>query len=286
MSDSESTDAVRSPAGLNHALLGEVLRTVRLALTAAFWVSAGLFALYIFARYIGAVGDGRLGNWNRDLPRLYEPDMPFATTGIGIHFLGGAILLLLGPLQFVPAIRERAPALHRWIGRIYATAALLTGLGGLSFIALKGTVGGVPMNIGFAVYGALTVLAAIMTPIYAWRRQFVAHRAWAIRLFALVIGSWLFRIDYGFWQALTHRLGHTANFDGPFDIFMAFFFFIPNLIIAEIIIKARKVWTSAAMRAIAVTGMTLAGIIVVICTYYFTQQHWGQDILARLHALR
>jgi Predicted membrane protein (DUF2306) len=283
MSESESTIAMRPQAGLRSAPRGRVLRAARLALIAVVWMSGGLFALYILARYIGAVGDGRLVAWNRDLPRLYEPDVPLATSGMGIHFLGGAILLLLGPLQFVQAIRDRTPAVHRWIGRIYATAALLAGVGGLAFVALKGTVGGMPMNIGFALYGALTVLAALMTPIYAWRRQFVAHRAWAIRLFALVIGSWLFRMDYGLWNPLTHRLGHTANFDGPFDAFMDFFFFIPNLIVAEIIIRAPKFRAPTAVRAIAAAGLIVAVVIVGLSTYYFTRLHWGEDIMARLH---
>jgi hypothetical protein len=283
-SKSEGTSTVTlASTDHGHPPCGWGLGAVRLVLTTVVWVSAGLFALYIFARYIGAIDDGLLGAWNRDLPRLYEPNMPLATTGIGIHFLGGTILLLLGPLQFIQVIRDRAPAVHRWIGRIYATTALLTGLGGLAFIVLKGTVGGMPMNVGFALYGALTVLAALMTPIYAWRRQSVAHRAWAVRLFALVIGSWLFRMDYGFWETLTHRLGHTANFDGPFDVFMDFFFFVPNLIVAEIIVKAPKVRASRTVRAIAVAGLAMSSIIVVIGTYYFTRYHWGQDILARLH---
>lgn len=259
------------------------LGAVRVALTAVVWVSTGLFALYILARYIGAISDGRLGAWNRDLPGLYEPHIPFATAGVGIHFLGGTILLLLGPLQFVQMIRDRTPDVHRWIGRVYAAAALVTGLGGLAFIARKGTVGGLPMDIGFALYGALTVLAAVMTAIYGWRRQFVAHRAWAVRLFALVIGSWLYRMDYGFWETLTHRLGHTANFDGPFDVFMDFFFFVPNVVLAEIIIRAPQSRASRTVRAVAASGLALSCIIVVIGTYYFTRYHWGQDILARLH---
>jgi Predicted membrane protein (DUF2306) len=272
-----------SPAGLGRMRLGGAFRAVRLALASMFWVSAGLFALYIFARYIGAIGDGRLGDWNRDLPRLYEPHMPVATAGIGIHFVGGAILLLLGPLQFVRLIRDRAPAMHRWIGRIYATAALLTGLGGLAFIALKGTIGGTLMNVGFGLYGALTVLAALMAPICAWRRQFAAHRAWAIRLFALVIGSWLFRMGYAFWESLTGPLGHTANFDGPFDVFMAFFFFIPNLVVAEIIIAAPKFRAPTVVRAAAVVTLAISIVIVGVSTYYITRYFWGLDILARLH---
>jgi hypothetical protein len=278
-------DAMRPPAGPDYEKRTRVLHVAILGLTAVVWISAGLFALYVLARYIGAIGDGRLVAWNRDLPRLYEPHMPLATTGMGIHFLGGIILLLLGPMQFVQAIRDHAPAAHRWIGRLYATAALLAGIGGLVFIALKGTVGGMPMNIGFAIYGVLTMLAAVMTPIYACRRQHVAHRAWAIRLFVLVIGSWLFRMDYGLWLPLMHRLGHTGNFDGPFDVFMDFFFFIPNLIVAEIIIRTPKFRVPMVLRAIAVAGLSICSIILAFSTYYFTRFHWGEDILTRLHGL-
>src|SRR5438552_3279682 len=113
MSNSESTVAMRAAAGLGGAPGGAGLGAAKLALTAVVWSSAGLFALYILARYIGAIGDGRLSAWNRDLPFLYEAHMPLATTGMGIRFVGGTIILLLGPLQFVQAIRDRAPVVHR-----------------------------------------------------------------------------------------------------------------------------------------------------------------------------
>jgi hypothetical protein len=285
-SSSEAADTTTArPTVPRGTLSGGAVRFTKLALATVVWISAVLFAAYILARYVGAIGDGGLDAWNRDLPLLYEPEQPVATTGIGVHFVAGAILLLLGPLQFIQAIRDRAPAVHHWIGRIYASAALLAGLGGLAFIALKGTVGGTPMNIGFGLYGALTVLAAVMTPYYAWQRQFVKHRAWAIRLFALAIGSWLFRMDYGFWLPLTNHLGHAKSFDGPFDIVMAYFFYIPNLVIAEIIIRAPIDRMKRAGLAITAASLIVATGIIVLGTYYFTRFHWGPDILARLHNL-
>lgn len=286
MTSREAADATTAqPTVPKRTLGGGAVRVTKLALATVVWISAILFAAYILARYVGAVGDGRLDLWNRDLPLLYEAGKPAATTGIGVHFVAGAILLLFGPLQFIQAIRDHAPAVHRWIGRVYASAALIVGLGGLAFIALKGTVGGTPMDIGFGLYGALTVLAAVMTPYYARQRQFVKHRAWAIRLFALAIGSWLFRMDYGFWLPLTGRLGHLKSFEGPFDIVMAYFFYIPNLIIAEIIIRTPANRMQRAGRAITATSLVVATSIVMLGTYYFTRIHWGSDILARLRSL-
>lgn len=38
-----------------------------------------------------------------------------------------------------------------------------------------------------------------------------------------------------------HGLGHTGHFSGPFDIVMAFFFYVPNLLVAELFLRASKV---------------------------------------------
>jgi Predicted membrane protein (DUF2306) len=124
-----------------------------------------------------------------------------------LQLVTGAILLALRHIQFFGPIRNNVPALHRWIGRLYTLAAFIAGIGGLTFIALKGTIGGASMNLGFSLYGALMLIASVETIWNAWKRNFVQHRAWAIRLFALAIGSWLYRMDYGFWLSLTHGLG-------------------------------------------------------------------------------
>ena len=81
------------------------------------------------------------------------------------------------------------------------------GLGGLAFILLQGTIGGPAMNAGFCLYGALTVIAALQTVRHARQRRFEIHRGWAIRLFALVIGSWLYRMDYGFYYFTAYHWG-------------------------------------------------------------------------------
>ena len=64
MGDSESTIAMRPQDSLRSAPHGGVLRAARLAPIAVVWISGGLFALYIFARYIGAIGS-RKTNENR-----------------------------------------------------------------------------------------------------------------------------------------------------------------------------------------------------------------------------
>ena len=70
----------------------------------------------------GAIPAGTLADWNETLPLLYEAETPGASAGIGLHFFAGAVLLLFGPIQLISQVRARAPAVHRWIGRIYALA--------------------------------------------------------------------------------------------------------------------------------------------------------------------
>lgn len=249
------------------------------ALTAVVWGSGALFAFFILAFYLGAIAKGEPGAWNAFLPALYaQGQSPAASIGIGVHFALGAVILLLGPVQFIGAMRQRWPRVHRIIGRTYVISALLTAIGGLVFIALRGTVGGPLMSVGFGLYGILMGTAALMTIQHARRRQFTQHRAWAIRLFALAIGSWLYRMDYGFWFALFGETGHTDDFRGAFDKVMVFWFYLPNLLVAEVVIRAADKDFPAYARRVAFLVLTIASAFILLATYFFTREAWGPAI--------
>jgi hypothetical protein len=253
-----------------------------IGLVSASWLSGAIFGFYILAFYVGAIPAQHLDQWNRSLPRLYVAGSLLPIAAIGAHFVTGGILLLLGPIQLIGAVRRRVPSLHRWLGRLYVAAAGLAGLGGLGFILSQGTIGGAPMNAGFGLYGALMTGVAVQTYRHARARRFDLHRAWAIRLFALTIGSWLYRMDYGFWMVIAHGAGHTHEFRGAFDVFMAFFFYLPNLMVAELFIRARPAPVRSALRALTAGSLTLATVFVGIGTFYFTQVYWGPSIVSGL----
>ncbi|MCW7541710.1 DUF2306 domain-containing protein [Aquabacterium sp. A7-Y] len=278
MAGSGSFDAVVH--GLPRAsAAGVALRWSGTALSLTSMGSALLFGLYILAFYAAAASDGDMARWNRILPRLYEPATPAATLAIGLHFGAGGLILVLGAVQLIGALRTRYPAVHRWIGRLYASAALLAGLGGLGFIAMKGTVGGLPMDLGFSLYGALMVWAAAQAWRHARARRFELHRAWALRLFALAIGSWLYRMEYGFWMVATGGAGHTDDFTGRFDVVMAFFFYLPNLLLVEAFIRARKASAPPAVKTAAAVVLAAATSFVLLGTYHFTKDYWGPAIV-------
>ena len=153
----------------------------------------------------------------------------FARPWLDVHVAGAATALLIGPFQFLPGLRARVPALHRWMGRSYVLGCLVGGAGGL--VMAFGTTAGPIASAGF---GGLAVLW-LFTTIQAWRRaaarRFVEHRQWMIRSFALTLAAVTLRLyvplapltDYVFVDA------YRA---------ISFLCWVPNLIVAEIYIRA------------------------------------------------
>ena len=117
---------------------------------------------------------------------------------------------------------------------------------------------------------------------HARARRVEAHRAWALRLFALAIGSWLYRMDYGFWMLLADGAGHTEDFSGVFDKVMAFFFYLPNLLVVEAFVRARRTAAPPAVKLAGAAVLVGATGFLLLGTYYFTKLYWGPAILDRL----
>ena len=257
------------------------VRRASVVLVVTVWVSVTLFGAYILAYYAGAIAVRDLPSWNAVLPRLYEPRTTAATVAIGLHFFAGGVILLLGCIQLIRPIRERYPVVHRFLGRVYVAASLLAGIGGLGFIATKGTVGGVVMDVGFGLYGLLMIVFAVQAFRHARARRIEVHRAWALRLFAMAIGSWLYRMDYGFWLLLFDGAGHTDDFRGPFDRVMAFLFYLPNLAVVEAVLRSRRT-PSTTSRRLAVGVLVGATAFLLLGTSFFTVELWGPAILDRI----
>jgi uncharacterized membrane protein len=98
------------------------------------------------------------------------------------HVLTAFVALVLGPLQFVPAIRARR-RVHRTIGRTYLLAGVLpAGLTGIPVALLSGRtltqVGLTVPAVGWLVTGWLAYRAAR-------GRDFETHRRWMMRNYAL-----------------------------------------------------------------------------------------------------
>ena len=47
-------------------------------------------------------------------------------------------MMLLGPIQFAPAIRRKGMPFHRWNGRLTALGSVLAALGGMYYVCAVG----------------------------------------------------------------------------------------------------------------------------------------------------
>jgi uncharacterized membrane protein YozB (DUF420 family) len=146
------------------------------------------------------------------------------------------VALMLMPVQLLPGLRARRPRLHRWIGRSYAAAILLSGLGGLA-LAL-GTRAGPVAATGF---GLLAVLWLGTTAVGVWMaraRDFAAHRQWMIRSAALIFAGVTLRLE------LPLLVLGGLDFPTAYPV-VAWLCWVPNLLVAEWLLRARPLRASA-----------------------------------------
>lgn len=167
---------------------------------------------------------------------LFNTARPIANGAIALHMVMGAFVTALAFAQALlhPRRTGRFIRLHRWLGRLVSGLAILTALGGLSFIALRGTIGGAPMDAGFALYGLCMGLAAVQTYRLARAGDRARHRRWALRLVVLAMASWIFRLHYTIWQITTDLAYSTPDLTGPFDRVQLLAFFVPYLLLLEL----------------------------------------------------
>ena len=109
-----------------------------------------------------------------------------------IHVIGGMIALVLGPLQFVPWIRNRLPALHRVSGRIYVAACAIGAPAG--FMLALGTIAGPIASIGFAIPALLWPVFTYLGVRCAMERRIEEHRRWMLRSYAITANAITLRI--------------------------------------------------------------------------------------------
>ena len=210
------------------------------------WVFSVIFAVYILVYYGYSLMSSQPEAWNSLLGALYRQGEWIPNIGIALHFLSGAIILVIGPFQLFGSLRKKYPDLHKITGKVYTLCAIMLGVGGLLYILIRGTSGGLWMNIGFGLSGVLTIWFAIMTAYYGIKRQPKLHRPWALRLFCVCIGPFLYRIEYALWAVINGGVlvGHNQTWDGWFDLVMNFGYYVPNLILCELYIRKNALITN------------------------------------------
>jgi uncharacterized membrane protein len=142
------------------------------------------------------------------------------------HALVAPIALIVGVWQFLPVTRRSA--YHRWAGRFYVACAAVASVAGL-IIAFTTDTGPV-VGIGFGILAVLWFSVTARAYLLARSGNFVRHRIWMIRSYALCCAGITLRIIL--------PVGIATGFGfRPSYIVAAWGSWIINLLIAEWIIR-------------------------------------------------
>lgn len=151
-----------------------------------------------------------------------------------VHVYTSIWVLLAGFTQFSERIRSFYPGIHRAFGYVYALdVILITGPAGLlmGFYAN----GGVTSKVGFVTLACLWIFTTAMAVVTARRGDFIAHRNFMIRSYALTLSALTLR-------AWKWGINNTVEGLPPMDVYrvVAWLGFVPNLLVAEMIIWRYK----------------------------------------------
>lgn len=241
--------------------------------TATFWfivavLGQWMFALYIAFLYAPPAFRGEMEVWRKHLTHGYVPGDYMGNLAVAAHLLLAFVVMLGGPIQFIPQIRKFAPSFHRWNGRIYVFIAFPISIAGLFMLWVHGTVGDLSQHIATSFNAVLIMLFAALAWRYAIVRDFKTHERWAFRLFLVMNGVWFFRIIFMFWVTVN---GAPVGFDpetfqGPALTFIAFAQTLLPLAVLELYLLVKAKGGISARFAMAggllvLTLMTALGIV-------------------------
>lgn len=151
--------------------------------------------------------------------------VPWAFYG---HVVLGPVALLAGCLQFYQGLRTARPHVHRWCGRVYVAACCLGGLGG--FILAFGSIEGPIAVSGFAVLAALWTTFTIHGAVLAKAGNYLQHRRWMLRSYALTLSAVSLR--------LMMPTAAILGIDGAYP-YIAWLCWLVNLILVELYLRAK-----------------------------------------------
>lgn len=112
-----------------------------------------------------------------------------APVSLWLHALAGLVFGLLGPLQFLRALRARFGALHRASGRAFVAAGLGMALSGLGLLVSVDSIATGLLDIARALFSVALIGALYFGVHHARTGSRAAHRDWMIRAYALGMGG-------------------------------------------------------------------------------------------------
>lgn len=124
------------------------------------------------------------GHWSFDFNPEIVDRLPLFLHGIGM-----ALFLVLGAFQFSAKLRLRRPSLHRTLGRIAGTGAILGGVTGVWMTLMHLEISTPLLIAGRLLFGSAMVVFTILAIRSALRKRMTEHRNWIIRAYAIAMAA-------------------------------------------------------------------------------------------------
>ena len=264
-----TTSKIASPS-IKAASGATLLRRSGLIWFCAAAVGQAAFIWMILAHFGRRTLAGDFAGWNdKPLIKGYVPGDDAGNIMFAVHVLLAAVVTLGGLMQMLPALRQRAPGLHRWNGRVFLVTAIVMALGGLWLTWVRQTYLSPVSAVAVSLNGLLILICAALAWRMAVRRDFEAHRQWAMRAFLVVNGVWFLRVGLMAWAVATGGLGMNRTLSGPADVALQFGAYLIPLAMLEAYLRAGRSRRPAAKRLAAVglglaTGVTALGVFGAI----------------------
>lgn len=145
------------------------------------------------------------------------------------HITLGGLALLVGWMQFNKKWRVHRPKQHRFIGKIYVLAVLISALAGI-FIGINATGGWVPQT-GFVCLGVVWLLTTLFAFFAIRDGKMLLHQKLMIFSYAACFAAVTLRI----WLPLLVNF-HHGDFLAAYRI-VAWLCWVPNMAVAWLIVR-------------------------------------------------
>jgi uncharacterized membrane protein len=153
-----------------------------------------------------------------------------ALVPITMHLAGGTVAIIFGAFQVNSRLRAKFLPAHRWLGRAYLVAVVVSGVGGL--ILARNSDGGLVGHFGFAMLAVCWLFATLNAYRHIRAGDITTHRAWMYRSYALTLAAVTLRIYLPLFQIAGY------GFDVAYPL-ISWIAWVPNLLIVEWFVLTR-----------------------------------------------
>jgi len=148
-----------------------------------------------------------------------------------LHIVFGGIALLVGWIQFSKKIRNKYLNFHRWIGKIYILAVIISGIPGF-YIAFHAS-GGLSPKLGFGIGAIIWLIVTTLGYTSIRKGKVETHKHLMMYSYAGTFGAVTLRL----WLPLLMIL--MGGFTAAYQI-VAWLSWLPNVIVVYFIIRTQQ----------------------------------------------